>query len=79
MSSLGEAKLFKLINSCPQQLVEYNRHQMMRVYPAGRRVDSSNYNPIDPWLCGCSMGKQTVKWDLLKYRQDRQTDRQTDR
>eukprot|EP00118_Oscarella_pearsei_P018809 m.194954 g.194954 ORF g.194954 m.194954 type:complete len:1783 (+) comp39514_c0_seq3:1043-6391(+) len=55
MSSLGESKLFKLIGSSAGQLVEYNRHQMMRVYPAGRRVDSSNYNPVDPWTCGCSM------------------------
>ena len=27
----------------------------MRVYPAGMRIDSSNFNPVSVWSCGIQM------------------------
>ena len=27
----------------------------MRVYPAGMRIDSSNFNPLSVWSCGIQM------------------------
>ena len=33
----------------------YNQAHMTRTYPAGSRVDSSNYIPILPWSVGCQM------------------------
>ena len=27
------------------------------MYPAGKRVGSSNFNPQDMWNCGCQMGE----------------------
>ena len=36
---------------------------MVRVYPAGMRIDSSNFNPISVWSCGiqmAAMNYQTV-------------------
>ena len=33
----------------------YNQAHMTRTYPAGSRVDSSNYTPILPWSVGCQM------------------------
>lgn len=30
-------------------------HQLSRVYPHGTRFDSSNYNPLTVWNCGCQL------------------------
>jgi phosphatidylinositol phospholipase C, delta len=35
--------------------IEYNQTHMSRTYPAGSRVDSSNYNPLLAWSTGCQM------------------------
>ena len=29
--------------------------QMVRVYPSGMRIDSSNFNPVSVWSCGIQM------------------------
>ena len=31
------------------------RPQLVRIYPAGSRVDSSNYDPRPHWACGAQM------------------------
>eukprot|EP01029_Cantina_marsupialis_P024880 TRINITY_DN6497_c1_g2_i1.p1 TRINITY_DN6497_c1_g2~~TRINITY_DN6497_c1_g2_i1.p1 ORF type:complete len:421 (+),score=108.22 TRINITY_DN6497_c1_g2_i1:161-1423(+) len=36
-------------------IVRYCKNHLARVYPAGKRVDSSNYNPMVPWASGCQM------------------------
>ena len=33
----------------------FNQQHMSRTYPAGSRVDSSNYNPLLAWSVGCQM------------------------
>lgn len=33
----------------------YNQTHMSRTYPAGSRLDSSNYNPLLAWSTGCQM------------------------
>jgi phosphatidylinositol phospholipase C, delta len=35
--------------------IAYNQTHMSRTYPAGSRVDSSNYNPLLAWSTGCQM------------------------
>lgn len=35
--------------------IAYNMSHMSRSYPAGARVDSSNYNPLLSWSTGCQM------------------------
>lgn len=35
--------------------VDYNKRQLARIYPAGTRVDSSNYNPVPGWMAGCQI------------------------
>jgi hypothetical protein len=35
--------------------IDYNQTHMSRTYPAGARVDSSNYNPLLAWSVGCQM------------------------
>ena len=35
--------------------MELAESQLIRVYPAGMRIDSSNFNPIHVWSCGIQM------------------------
>jgi phosphatidylinositol phospholipase C delta len=57
MHSIGETKVTKLINKDgADEWRRFNQTHMTRTYPAGTRVDSSNYNPILAW----SMGSQLV-------------------
>lgn len=30
--------------------------KLSRIYPAGSRTDSSNYNPVPMWNVGCQIG-----------------------
>eukprot|EP00980_Cylindrotheca_fusiformis_P005332 scaffold1138_cov128-Cylindrotheca_fusiformis.AAC.14 len=56
MHSFGESKITKIINknkANANSWRKYNVHHMSRTYPAGIRVDSSNYNPILAWSMGC--------------------------
>lgn len=58
MHSIGETKIPKILSKQAANTKlwrQYNTHHMTRTYPAGKRVDSSNYNPITPWSVGCQM------------------------
>jgi len=52
MSSFGETKSEKLLGKAAANWVEYNTRQMSRIYPAGHRVNSSNYDPVPHWCAG---------------------------
>lgn len=34
----------------------HNMDKLSRIYPAGARTDSSNYNPVHMWNVGCQIG-----------------------
>ena len=36
-------------------MLEHTESHMVRVYPAGMRIDSSNFNPVTVWSCGIQM------------------------
>ena len=58
MSSFAEKKAMALSNERsgqPLEFNEYNCRQLSRIYPNGKRVDSSNYDPQLLWNCGCQM------------------------
>jgi Ca2+-binding EF-hand superfamily protein len=55
MSSFGEAKTRKLSAKNSNAFMLYNQKQFSRVYPAGSRVDSSNYDPTFAWNAGCQI------------------------
>merc|ERR1712226_98331 len=38
-----------------QDWIVYNQTHMSRTYPAGSRLDSSNYNPLLGWSSGCQL------------------------
>lgn len=57
MCSFSENVARRLTQAFPEEFVNYNKTFLSRVYPAGKRVDSSNYNPQEMWNCGCQLGK----------------------
>lgn len=46
ISSLEEKKLAKIYKTHEKELMEFHKKYFTRIYPAGKRVDSSNYDPI---------------------------------
>ena len=58
MSSFSEANAFKHSGHAAGKFVLYNKRQMSRTYPAGSRVNSSNYNPVPMWNSGCQIGER---------------------
>ena len=56
--SIGETTGRKLCQTCPEEFVSYTKKFLSRIYPAAKRVDSSNYNPVEFWNCGCQLGKK---------------------
>ncbi|XP_055955361.1 1-phosphatidylinositol 4,5-bisphosphate phosphodiesterase gamma-1 [Patella vulgata] len=56
MASLSESKMGQY-NSKEKVgiMTRYNCKQLSRVYPGGRRVLSSNYDPVQMWSYGCQM------------------------
>ena len=56
MASFPETKAEKLATKkTGRQLAKFNHRQLTRVYPKGQRIDSSNYDPMSYWNCGCQM------------------------
>lgn len=57
MHSIGETKITKILTDAENgpKWRKYNVDHMTRTYPAGTRVDSSNYNPLVAWTMGCQM------------------------
>jgi Ca2+-binding EF-hand superfamily protein len=62
MSSFGESSAFRYSDELANEFIEYNKTHLSRTYPAGKRIDSSNYEPIRLWNAGCQIGKL---WLLL--------------
>lgn len=55
MSSFDEKQATTLLKEKPLEFVNYNKHQLARVYPAGTRFDSSNFMPQVFWNAGCQL------------------------
>ena len=54
-ASMPEGKVYNLAKSCEADLVNFSRKNFVRVYPAGARVDSSNFSPVNVWPYGCQL------------------------
>lgn len=54
-SSLNENSAKKLCRKQPIAVLAHTETQLMRTYPAGMRIDSSNFNPIVYWCFGIQM------------------------
>ena len=60
-SSWSEAKLKKHARASPAELADWCRTSLARVYPAGHRIDSSNYDPSPAWASGCQLAALNVR------------------
>ncbi|OWM69955.1 phosphoinositide phospholipase C 2-like [Punica granatum] len=61
--SLSEQQLEKAIITHGKQIVRFTQRNILRVYPKGVRIDSSNYNPLIGW----SHGAQMVAFNMQGY------------
>jgi phosphatidylinositol phospholipase C delta len=63
--SLSEARANSLVSSGAGalKLVNHTREHLVRVYPKGVRMDSSNYEPHKYWAFGCQL--VTVNWQTV--------------
>jgi hypothetical protein len=50
-----ENKMEKYLSKHAEEWVQLNKRMFSRIYPAGLRVDSSNYNPMGPWTIGAQL------------------------
>ncbi|XP_068588353.1 1-phosphatidylinositol 4,5-bisphosphate phosphodiesterase delta-1a isoform X2 [Cebidichthys violaceus] len=55
MSSFKESKAFNLAETSATPYIHHNMDKLSRIYPAGSRTDSSNYNPVPMWNVGCQI------------------------
>jgi len=55
VASLNENVAKKLCRKTPLAVMTYTDTQVMRSYPAGMRIDSSNFNPLTFWAFGVQM------------------------
>ncbi|CAI5469153.1 unnamed protein product [Closterium sp. Yama58-4] len=53
--SFSESQLTNTAKTCPKGLVSFTQRNLLRIYPFGLRVTSSNYDPMPAWLHGAQM------------------------
>ncbi|KAJ4764184.1 Phosphoinositide phospholipase C [Rhynchospora pubera] len=53
--SLSEQELAKAAVSHSAELIRFTQKNMLRIYPKGVRINSSNYNPFIGWIHGAQM------------------------
>ncbi|XP_068197190.1 1-phosphatidylinositol 4,5-bisphosphate phosphodiesterase delta-1-like isoform X1 [Antennarius striatus] len=55
MSSFKENKAMALAEEHANAYIRHNAEKLSRIYPAGSRTDSSNYDPVPLWNAGCQI------------------------
>ncbi|ONK62501.1 uncharacterized protein A4U43_C07F4580 [Asparagus officinalis] len=53
--SLSEQSFAKAIVSHGPEIIRFTQRNLLRIYPKGTRVTSSNYNPVLGWIHGAQM------------------------
>ncbi|CAN4101644.1 unnamed protein product [Withania somnifera] len=53
--SLSEQELEKAVDTHGEEIVRFTQQNLLRIYPKGTRVDSSNYDPFVGWMHGAQM------------------------
>lgn len=54
-SSIQESEAKHICRKYAVKMLDHTEHHLVRCYPAGMRIDSSNYSPITMWLGGVQM------------------------
>lgn len=63
--SLSEKAAFAVQQRMPKALFAHNRDFLMRIYPHGMRVDSSNFDPVTFWRAGVQVvALNWQSWDV---------------
>lgn len=68
ISSVHETKAKNLCRRCPLNMIAHCERGILRIFPAGTRIDSSNYNPLPYWVFGiqmCALNYQTEDLNML--------------
>lgn len=55
MFSLSERKALELAAESKTLFIRHTQRQLVRIYPAGSRTNSSNYSPFPFWFAGCQI------------------------
>lgn len=55
-----------LVSSAANEYICHNAEKLSRIYPAGIRTDSSNYNPVPLWNAGCQIGTSQLSGAPIK-------------
>ncbi|XP_065834957.1 1-phosphatidylinositol 4,5-bisphosphate phosphodiesterase eta-2-like [Oscarella lobularis] len=56
LCSFGEGRAQRCVTPHrARRFVRHNVRQLSRIYPAGYRINSSNYSPIEMWNSGCQL------------------------
>ncbi|KAL1280253.1 hypothetical protein QQF64_014853 [Cirrhinus molitorella] len=55
MASFKEGQAVTLAEESANNYIHHNTDKLSRIYPAGLRTDSSNYNPVPLWNAGCQI------------------------
>ncbi|XP_072961468.1 phosphoinositide phospholipase C 2-like isoform X1 [Typha angustifolia] len=53
--SMSEQVLEKAIHSHGIEIIRFTQRNLLRIYPRGTRITSSNYNPLVGWIHGAQM------------------------
>jgi hypothetical protein len=61
MFSFSEKRSNSLIAKNRVEYMDYNKKFLTRVYPAGLRIKSSNFDPLPHWLVGCQLVAQNFQ------------------
>lgn len=64
-SSLTESTAKKLTKKRPMEVMAHSETQLVRVYPASMRIDSSNFNPLNFWSYGIQMAAINYQSECL--------------
>ena len=70
ISSVNESRIVSIFNKNEMDIVNFHKKFLTRIYPAGSRVNSSNYDPIIPFLAGSqiiALNFQTPDLPMLIY------------
>ncbi|NXU37723.1 PLCZ1 phosphodiesterase, partial [Drymodes brunneopygia] len=54
-NSIGESRARKLAKHSAKEFIAHTTRFITRIYPKGRRMNSSNYKPQEFWNVGCQM------------------------
>ncbi|PHT44893.1 Phosphoinositide phospholipase C 4 [Capsicum baccatum] len=53
--SLSEQELERAVDTRGKEIIRFTQQNLLRIYPKGIRVDSSNYDPLVGWMHGAQM------------------------